>query len=189
MKGKQRYNHTMSRRGYARLAHIMEKTSSADIPITRTKVWVEGHKKKNGQLSGEAVGEKMKEIEECAPESQNTTNIAEDAISLVFGKEIRGRVRGMGFGVTPSKVGASLQQNETFKQLQSMMHNLQQEVQQMRLIVFQNMRQQNEQEQVGSGGSIGIGNDIGSGCDINRPKKSGNADNVNQHQVASRIQR
>ncbi|XP_075512577.1 uncharacterized protein LOC142548126 isoform X1 [Primulina tabacum] len=70
-----------------------------------------------------------------------------DAISLVFGKEIRGRVRGMGFGVTPSKVGASLQQNRTIKQLQSMMHSLQQEVQQMRSIVFQNMRQQNEQEQ------------------------------------------
>ncbi|XP_073269827.1 uncharacterized protein [Primulina huaijiensis] len=77
----------------------------------------------------------MKEIKECAPESQNTTNIAEDAISLVFGKEIRGRVRGMDFGVTPSKVGASLQQNGTIKQLQSMMHSLQQEVQQMRLVV------------------------------------------------------
>ncbi|XP_075514193.1 uncharacterized protein LOC142549237 isoform X2 [Primulina tabacum] len=97
MRGKQIHNHTMSRRGYARLAHIMEKTSSADTPITRTKVWVEGHKKKNGQPSGEAVGEKM----------------------------------------------------------------------------------------VGSGGSIGIENDIGSGCDINRLKKSGNDDNVNQHQVAS----
>ncbi|XP_073306640.1 uncharacterized protein [Primulina huaijiensis] len=186
MRGKQIHNHTMSRRGYARLAHIMEKTSSADIPITRTKVWVEGHKKKNGQLSGEAVGEKIKEIEECAPESQNTTNIVEDAISLVFGKEIRGRVRGMGFGVTPSKVGASLQQNGTIKQLQSMMHNLQQEVQQMRSIVFQNIREGNEQEQVGSGGRIGIENDIGSGCDINRLKKIGTVDNVNQHHVASR---
>ncbi|XP_073021258.1 uncharacterized protein [Primulina eburnea] len=164
----------------------MEKTSSADIPITRTKVWVEGDKKKNGQPSGEAVGEKMKEIEECEPESQNTTNTAEDAISLVFGKEIRGRVYGMGFGVAPSKVGASLQQNETIKQLQSMMHNLQQEVQLMRSIVFQSTRQQNEREHVGSGGNIGIENDIGSGCDINRPKKSCNADNVNQHQVASR---
>ncbi|XP_073046440.1 uncharacterized protein [Primulina eburnea] len=51
MWGKQRHNHTMSRRCYARLAHIMEKTSSADIPITRTKVWVEGHKNKNGQPS------------------------------------------------------------------------------------------------------------------------------------------
>ncbi|XP_073016988.1 uncharacterized protein [Primulina eburnea] len=172
MRGKQIHNHTMSRRGYARLAHIMEKTSSADIPITRTKVWVEGHKKKNGQPSCEAVGEKMKEIEACASESQNTTNIAEDAISLVFGKEIRGRVRGMGLGVTPSKFGASLQQNGTIKQLQSMMHNLQQEVQQMRSIVFQNMRQQNEQEHVSIGGSIGIENDIGSGCDINRLKKS-----------------
>ncbi|XP_073289611.1 uncharacterized protein [Primulina huaijiensis] len=42
MRGKQIHNHTMSRRGYARLAHIMEKTSSADIPITR-KIYVKKH--------------------------------------------------------------------------------------------------------------------------------------------------
>ncbi|XP_073053591.1 uncharacterized protein [Primulina eburnea] len=95
----------------------------------------------------------------------------------------------MGFGVTPSKVGASLQQNGTIKQLQSMMHYLQQEVQQMRSIIFQNMRQQNEQEKVGSGlvvAVLGLRMILVAACDINRPKKTGNADNVNQHQVASR---
>ncbi|XP_073059748.1 uncharacterized protein [Primulina eburnea] len=129
----------------------------------------------------------MKEIEECAPESQNTTNIAEDAISLVFGKEIRGRVREMGFGVTTAKVGATLKQNGTIKttsnyDAQPSTRSATNEVK-----CFPKYEQQNEQEQVGSGGSIGIGNDIGSGCDINRPKKSGNADNVNQHQVVSRL--
>ncbi|KAG6489869.1 hypothetical protein ZIOFF_051150 [Zingiber officinale] len=38
---------------------------------------------------------------------------AEFSHDIVFGKEARGRVRGMGFGVTPSKVGASVQQNRT----------------------------------------------------------------------------
>ncbi|XP_075514032.1 uncharacterized protein LOC142549127 [Primulina tabacum] len=70
----------------------------------------------------------MKQIQECPTESQNTTNNADDAISLVFYKEARGRVRGMGFGVTPSKVGAYVQQNDAVKQLQDMMHNLQQEM-------------------------------------------------------------
>ncbi|XP_073029683.1 uncharacterized protein [Primulina eburnea] len=89
----------------------------------------------------------QKQIQECPPESQNTTNIADDAISLVFGKETRGRVRGMGFGVTPSKVGAYVQQNGTVKQLQNMVHNLQQEIQEMKSMFLQSMRQQNQQEQ------------------------------------------
>ncbi|XP_073029684.1 uncharacterized protein [Primulina eburnea] len=158
----------MSRRGYARLTHIMEKTTQGDAKITRSQVWIEGHKKKNGEPIIEAVGEKMKQIQECPPESQNTTNIADDAISLVFGKETRGRVRGMGFGVTPSKVGAYVQQNGTVKQLQNMVHNLQQEIQEMKSMFLQSMRQQNQQEQVASGGiGSSIGNEVGSNSDIN----------------------
>ncbi|XP_073034332.1 uncharacterized protein [Primulina eburnea] len=168
MREKKDHIHTMSRRGYARLTHIMENTTQGDAKITRSQVWIEGHKKKNGEPITEAVGEKMKKIQECPPESQNTTNIADDAISLVFGKETRGRVRGMGFGVTPSKVGAYVQQNGTVKQLQNMVHNLQQEMQEMKSMFLQSMRQQNQQEQVASGGiGSGIGNEVGSNSDIN----------------------
>ncbi|KAG6495532.1 hypothetical protein ZIOFF_043358 [Zingiber officinale] len=98
--------------------------------------------------------------------------MVDDAISIVFGKETRGRVRGLGFGVTPSKVGASVQQNQTVKQLQAMVHNLQQEMQEMKSMFLQSMRQQNQQEQVGSGGiGSGIGNEVGSNCDINDAAK------------------
>ncbi|XP_074556566.1 uncharacterized protein LOC141812474 [Curcuma longa] len=148
MRSNQDHIHTMSRRGYARLASMMEETNTTDTPITRSKVWIEGHKKKNGQPSSQAVGEKLKELEECPPESLNTTNIAEDAISRVFGKEPRGRVRGMGFGITPSKVGASMQQKATVKHLECKVHNLQMQMDEMRSMFFQNMRQQDEQEQV-----------------------------------------
>ncbi|XP_073307508.1 uncharacterized protein [Primulina huaijiensis] len=147
MREKQDHIHTMSRRGYARLTHI------------------------------------MKQIQECPPESQNTINIADDAISLVFGKENRGKVRGMGFGVTPSKVGAYVQQNGTVKQLQDMVHNLQQEMQEMKSMFLQSMRQQNQQEHVASGGiGSGIGNEVGSNSDINiGAKKSCDFDNVKKH--------
>ncbi|XP_075478639.1 uncharacterized protein LOC142519491 isoform X2 [Primulina tabacum] len=95
----------------------------------------------------------MNEIQECLPDSQNTTNIVDDAISLVFGKEARGRLRGMGFGVTPSKVGASVKQNGTVQQLQPM---------------------------VASGGiGSGIGNEVGSNGDIDiGAKKNGDFDHV-----------
>ncbi|XP_075514044.1 uncharacterized protein LOC142549135 isoform X2 [Primulina tabacum] len=147
MREKQDHIHTMSRRGYTRLTHI------------------------------------MKQIQECPPESQNTTNIADDAISLVFRKEARGRVCGMGFGVTPSKLGAYVQQNDTVKQLQDMVHNLQQEMQEMKSMFLLSIRQQNQQEQVASGGiGSGIGNEFGSNSDINiGAKKSCDFDNVKKH--------
>ncbi|XP_074574073.1 uncharacterized protein LOC141830567 [Curcuma longa] len=156
MRENQDHIHTMSRRGYARLANIMEKESPADTTITRSQVWIEGHKKKNGQPISQAIGDKIKEIEECPPEALNTTNIADDAISLVFGKESRGRVRGMGFGVKPSKVGAFVEKNTTVKHLESIVHNLQEEMQEMRSY-FQTIKSQNEKEQERRGGNFDSG--------------------------------
>ncbi|XP_073157362.1 uncharacterized protein [Henckelia pumila] len=182
MRLKQDHTHTMSRRGYARLSHIMKKTSPADTNITRSQVWIEGHKKKNGEPSTQAVREKMKEIEECPPESQNTCNMAEDAINLVFGKEARGRVRGMGFGVTPSKVGVFVQQSGSVTQLRQEMQEMKsmflQEMQEMRSMVLQN-----QQEQVASGGiGSGVANGVGSSSDINiGTKKSGDFGNATKH--------
>ncbi|XP_075512545.1 uncharacterized protein LOC142548067 isoform X1 [Primulina tabacum] len=102
---------------------------------------------------------------------------------LVFRKEARGRVCGMGFGVTPSKLGAYVQQNDTVKQLQDMVHNLQQEMQEMKSMFLLSIRQQNQQEQVASGGiGSGIGNEFGSNSDINiGAKKSCDFDNVKKH--------
>ncbi|XP_073295953.1 uncharacterized protein [Primulina huaijiensis] len=91
----------------------------------------------------------------------------------------------MGFGVTPSKVGASLKQNGTIQQLQTTVQSLQQqmkqnqlEMQEMRSMFLQNMNKQNQQEQVASGG---IGNEVGGNGDIDiGSKKNGNFDHVSQ---------
>ncbi|KAG6499666.1 hypothetical protein ZIOFF_039456 [Zingiber officinale] len=126
----------------------------------------------------------MKEIQECPPESQKTTNITDDAISIVFDKETRGRVRGLGFGVTPSKVGAFVQQNQTVKQLQAMVHNLQQEMQEMKYMFLQSMRQHNQQEQVGSGGigRVVLGTKlVAIVISMMLKKKIGDFYNVNKH--------
>ncbi|XP_073026348.1 uncharacterized protein [Primulina eburnea] len=86
----------------------------------------------------------------------------------------------MGFGVTISKVGAYVQQNDTVKQLQDMVDNLQQE---MKYMFLQRMRQQNQQEHVVSGGNgSGMGNEVGSNSDINiGAKRSCDFDNVKKH--------
>ncbi|XP_073157445.1 uncharacterized protein [Henckelia pumila] len=122
---------------------VPEETSPA-----RSKVWFEGHKEKKRQPGGEATGEKTKDIKECEPKSQSTANIADDAISIVFDKEARDRTQRMDFGVIPSKVGASVQQNGNIKQLQSMIHKIQQEMRELRSLFFQYMRQRNEEEQL-----------------------------------------
>ena len=50
--------------------------------------------------------------------------IADDAVAQVVGKEHRGRVRGLGFGVTPTKVQASVVGKKTTTQLEQEMNNL-----------------------------------------------------------------
>ncbi|TXG53795.1 hypothetical protein EZV62_019051 [Acer yangbiense] len=53
--------------------------------------------------------------------------ISDDAVAQVVGKEHRGRVRGLGFGVTPTKVQASVVGKKTTMQLQENMNNLKQQ--------------------------------------------------------------
>ena len=53
--------------------------------------------------------------------------ISDDAVAQVVGKEHWGRVRGLGFGVTPTKVQASVVGKKTTMQLQEDMNNLKQQ--------------------------------------------------------------
>ncbi|XP_073295035.1 uncharacterized protein [Primulina huaijiensis] len=88
MRKKEDHIHTMSRRGYARLTHIMEKRSPTDTKITRSKVWIEGHKKKNGESSTQVVGEKMKEIQECPPDSQTQLTLLMMQLALCLARNL-----------------------------------------------------------------------------------------------------
>ncbi|KAG6501639.1 hypothetical protein ZIOFF_041522 [Zingiber officinale] len=146
--------------------YIKPKAQSKEIINALKDIENDWGKKKKGETVNtlrkkrkKQESSKEKKILECPPESQNTTNIADDAISIVFGNEAHGRVRGMGFGVTPLKVGTSVQQNGMIQQLQTIVQNVQQqmqemrqqnqlEMQEMRSMFLQSMRQQNHPEQV-----------------------------------------
>ncbi|XP_073303746.1 uncharacterized protein [Primulina huaijiensis] len=113
-------------------------------------------------------------------------------LALFLARKLGRRVRGMGFRVTPSKVGASVKQNENVQQLQTMVQSLQQQMQQnqlemqeMRSMFLQSMNRQNQQEQVANGGICsGIGNEVGSNGDIDIcVKKNGNFDHVSQSKL------
>ncbi|KAL5826000.1 hypothetical protein ACOSQ3_017836 [Xanthoceras sorbifolium] len=119
----QKTQHTTGRISYARLHHIMKneaKEKGKDPEkTTRVDVWIEWHKRKKNKPLSEAVQTIMDEINQlrestCPP---NDNNINEDSLVKVLGAEKRGRVKGFGFGATPSRVQTQIQSGGRIKQL------------------------------------------------------------------------
>ncbi|KAF9613157.1 hypothetical protein IFM89_005928 [Coptis chinensis] len=89
--------HTTGRRGSAR-------TVANDLanPPSRTDIFVVTHTRKNGTFVSEEVRQKMIEINEivaCDPSSKYK-DLDHDPVAEVFGKDGRGRVLGLGSGVS-----------------------------------------------------------------------------------------
>ncbi|RYQ90830.1 hypothetical protein Ahy_B09g096812 isoform F [Arachis hypogaea] len=94
--------------------------------VGRGELWIKVHKKKDGSYINDearAIGEKIEEIEQQDESSRMLSQ--NDSIAQVFGKEKPGRVRGVGFGPTPSQLfgpnshasGNGVQQEETQRKL------------------------------------------------------------------------
>ncbi|KAL5828464.1 hypothetical protein ACOSQ3_017932 [Xanthoceras sorbifolium] len=125
MRLSQKTQHTTGRMGYARLHHIMKneaKEKGKDPEkITRVDVWIEEHKRKKNKPLSEAVQTTMDEINQlrestCPP---NDNNINKDSLVKVLGAEKRGRVRGIEFGATSSRVQTQIQSGGRIKQLEA----------------------------------------------------------------------
>ncbi|XP_020087070.1 uncharacterized protein LOC109709313 [Ananas comosus] len=98
----------------AQYAYNMEKNG---VVPTRGKLYVVHHKKKNGEPVTELAKNRIEKLE---PLNQKEVDVSQtgssrgslmwaatDAYAEVIGKERHGRVRGVGFGPTPSMLGAS----------------------------------------------------------------------------------
>ncbi|KAL5846160.1 hypothetical protein ACOSQ3_009684 [Xanthoceras sorbifolium] len=113
--------HTTSRKGLARLREDLRAKKSVesgdleDTEVDRVETWIAGHKHKDGTPVTEDAGEIIKQLEEIS--GNQATSISDDAVSQVLGKEHRGRVRGLGGGVTPTRVNASVVGKQTTTQL------------------------------------------------------------------------
>ncbi|TYK13531.1 putative TNP1-like transposon protein [Cucumis melo var. makuwa] len=115
---KKQLPHTCSRKGYARLAEEMRKSSSDPSLVTRVALWTKAHKRKDGQPVNSQVAETLERIEQTEAETTvSTTNVVDDALSKVLGPD-RGHVRGFGFGVTRSKLSLLSQQDHKYKVLE-----------------------------------------------------------------------
>ncbi|CAN7077746.1 unnamed protein product [Brassica oleracea var. botrytis] len=98
--------HTTGRRGMVRLTHKMKKQSKEPEKVTRSKVWIEAHTHKDGRPARPEFEETIEKIKTIDSELDSTasTNIKEDAVSKVLGQDRPGRVRGLGRGITASKL-------------------------------------------------------------------------------------
>ncbi|KAL5824528.1 hypothetical protein ACOSQ3_020591 [Xanthoceras sorbifolium] len=90
-----------------------------DTKVDRVETWIAGHKHKDGTPVTEDAGEIIKQLEGIS--RNQATSISDDAISQVLGKEHRGRVRGLGGGITPTRVNASVVGKQTTTQLREEM--------------------------------------------------------------------
>ncbi|XP_062017879.1 uncharacterized protein LOC133734269 [Rosa rugosa] len=109
IRANQTLTHTMSRKGYARLEDEYKKENPGKS-LSRAELWIKGHEQKKSK--NEHVAAKIIEIQaklDAQPPSEGRIPIKYDTLSQVLGKERPGRVRGLGSGVTPSKVDAQLE--------------------------------------------------------------------------------
>ncbi|KAL5824682.1 hypothetical protein ACOSQ3_020745 [Xanthoceras sorbifolium] len=83
------------------------------------KTWIAGHKHKDRTSVTEDAGEIIKQLEGIS--GNQSTSISDAVVSQVLGKEHRGRVRGLGGGITPTRVNASVVGKQTTTQLREEM--------------------------------------------------------------------
>ncbi|XP_022882656.1 uncharacterized protein LOC111399522 [Olea europaea var. sylvestris] len=123
MRAGQTLMHTTSRKGFSRLEAEMCAESDDLDSITRDDVYIRGHTRKNGELINESAGETMNKIKACLEmvTSPSQHSLKNDGVARVLGLVCRGRVRGLGFSATPSKLSALVHN-----------HNLQTQVQELR---------------------------------------------------------
>ncbi|KAK9912428.1 hypothetical protein M0R45_036293 [Rubus argutus] len=125
IRAKQILTHTMSRKGYARLEYECN-MNNPEKPLTRAELWIKGHEQKKSK--NEHVAAKIAEIQTKLAENpidlENPIPLKEDVLTQVLGKERPGRVRGLGAGVTPSKVDAALVNSQQIQGLVNLVNSM-----------------------------------------------------------------
>ncbi|XXG82888.1 hypothetical protein AAC387_Pa10g0766 [Persea americana] len=85
--------HTTGRKGQARVAAEL-KAKNPDQPLTRTDLFLATHKRKDGSASSPHVDDVIIACESDSSVAQ--CDLDHDAVTKVFGRDSRGRVRGLG---------------------------------------------------------------------------------------------
>ncbi|KAM1212679.1 hypothetical protein TB1_004226 [Malus domestica] len=158
--------HVMSRKGYARLEDELRNKGTPEEDLNRVSLWIAARTRKNGQPVNEIVSKKMDDIK-LANEMPTTDNasIKDDALSQALGPEHRGRLRGGGYGVTPSRYDAQTYASMSNRELRDRLQNVEGKLREVFDLVL--AKQQNE----GNGKETNTNDAIQ--VSINRPQSQG----------------
>ncbi|KAM2116436.1 hypothetical protein ACFX1R_010121 [Malus domestica] len=137
------FPHVMSRKGYARLEDELRNKGTPEEDLNRVSLWIAARTRKNGQPVNEIVSKKMDDIK-LANEMPTTDNgsIKDDALSQALGPEHRGRLRGGGYGVTPSRYDAQTYASMSNRELRDRLQNVEGKLREVFDLVL--AKQQNE---------------------------------------------
>ncbi|CAA7042281.1 unnamed protein product [Microthlaspi erraticum] len=102
---KSQISHTTSRKGMFRLAYEMGNLVDP-TKVSRSKVWLAGHTHSDGTPVRPEFSETIEQIQSIDSQMESTANdnIKEDVVSQVLGTDKPGRIRGLGRGITATKL-------------------------------------------------------------------------------------
>ncbi|XP_026417050.1 uncharacterized protein LOC113312516 [Papaver somniferum] len=98
--------HTISRLRWERLEAKMQKERKTQEEIDRVKVWTAGHKQKEGKEPNPGVVEALEKIQRAAGEhgADVGSSVTDDLLDKSLGDDKPGRLRGIGYGATKTKM-------------------------------------------------------------------------------------
>ncbi|CAH1449866.1 unnamed protein product [Lactuca virosa] len=101
----QKYNHRLSRKGYARLNEIMQETGKTEEEIDRTLLWKKARELKTGGYESDVkmIVDKIDELQKSGSFGEVTCGTHDVLTEALGTQEQRGRVRGMGKFITPQQ--------------------------------------------------------------------------------------
>ncbi|KAA0060814.1 putative serine/threonine-protein kinase nek2 [Cucumis melo var. makuwa] len=104
-RSKNKYNHRISRKGYANLKEEM-KGGSNEVYVDRAKMWKKARVNKQGQYDNDDIQQVVHKIDEISMNTDSSSvnrHCSNDVLTQALGtKEHNGRVRGVGGYVTPT---------------------------------------------------------------------------------------
>ncbi|KAM7503376.1 hypothetical protein LguiB_002280 [Lonicera macranthoides] len=106
-RGKLEYSHCLGRYSYAAKTHEMEEAMPENL-IDRVDAWLAGHQKEDGTVlpSAKPLYDQVKEIKtkRKSGEDGSSSTIQNDGLTQVFGKDMKGRLRGVGSHISKKQM-------------------------------------------------------------------------------------
>ncbi|MCL7034413.1 hypothetical protein MKW94_022975 [Papaver nudicaule] len=125
--------HTISRKGYARLEAELLKDRSTEEEIDSVELWKVGHQQKEGKEPNACVVEALEKLERAQEEQAADvgSSVTVDVLAKALGDEKPGKIRGVGYGVTKTKMVVKSHYKKIIKECQVNMMEMNQRLAQL----------------------------------------------------------